>query len=295
MAQRENGKLSLSQVRALEAVARHGSFSAAAKQLGVSQPSVSNQIQAIETRFKTRLLSKSGHTVAPTPALERLLPRIRSVLALCGDIERDLTEKKALAGGELRIGYSTYQLAIPRISNFMTNYPDVAIEARAMATQDLMNLLDDGELDIGFITAREIPGHLAGLELVKTRIVLAAPPEHPLASQGPLSWKQVEGIPLIQRESSSGTRKIFDAAATIAGVKPRTVLALGSWGSIASLIRSGVGLGVAMEAEITDRDGFVAIGVDDPVLTATHYVVCPRDMTKVSTVDAFFSSLDLSG
>ncbi|MTH98859.1 LysR family transcriptional regulator [Roseibium sp. RKSG952] len=292
MAGRDGGKLSLSQLRALEAVVRTGSFSLAAKELGVSQPSISNHIQALENRFKTRLLKKTGYTVSAMPALDALLPRIRAVLALCMDIETELVQKESLAGGQLRIGYSTYQIAIPRISAFMNRFPNISIEARAMATQDLLDLMDTGEIDVGFITAREIPSQLAGVELLRTRIVLAARPDHPLAGRGPVSWRDVEDVPLIQREGSSGTRKIFDAAATVAGASPQTVLALGSWGSIATLIQSGVGLGVAMEAEITERDGFVPVPLDDPALYAKHFLVCPREMAKVSAVQAFFDHSD---
>lgn len=288
---RSRNALSLVQLRALEAVVRTGSFSAAAKEIGVSQPSISNHVQGLESRFKTRLLAKSGYSVSATPALESLLPRIRAVLALVGDLETELAHQKALASGELRIGYSTYQLAIPKISNFMSGHPDIAIEARALATQDILDLFENGEIDIGFITAREIPAGLDGELLVKSRIVIAAPPDHPLTARGTVTWKDVGTLALLQRESSSGTRRIFEAAATIAGVKPKTVLALGSWGSIATLIRSGVGVGIAMEAEITKRDGCVAIRIDDPSLVAHHYVVWQKDMAKVAAVEAFRESL----
>jgi DNA-binding transcriptional LysR family regulator len=288
---RAKSTLSLVQLRALEAVVRTGSFSAAAKEIGVSQPSISNHVQSLESRFKTRLLAKSGYSVSATPALEGLLPRIRAVLALVGDLETELTHQRTLASGELRIGYSTYQLAIPKISTFMSSHPDISIEARALATQDILHLFEDGEIDIGFVTGREIPAGLDGELLVKTRIVIAAPHDHPLAKKATVSWDEVASLHLLQREGSSGTRKIFEAAATIAGIRPHTVLALGSWGSIATLIRSGVGVGIAMEAEITDRDGCVAIQIDDPSLVANHYVVWQKDMSKVAAVEAFRKSL----
>ena len=284
-------KLSLSQLRALEAVVRTGSFSVAAKELGVSQPSVSNHVQALESRFKTKLLAKFGYSVTASPTLIELLPRIRAALAICDDLERELDGKRELASGELRIGYSTYQLAIPRISKFMSLYPNVSIEARAMATQDLLDQLEESLIDIAFITAKEIPAHLTGHELISTRIVLAAPHDHPLVAKSPVNWSDLDDIPLIQREGSSGTRKIFDAAATIAGAKPKTLLALGSWGSIASLIRSGIGLGVAMAAEITPRDDFSPVHINDPALVTKHFVVCQSDMVRLAAVDAFLRAV----
>ncbi|CTQ67554.1 LysR family transcriptional regulator [Roseibium alexandrii] len=284
--------LSLSQLRALEAVVRRGSFSAAAKEIGVSQPSISNHVHGLENRFKTRLIAKSGYSVSATPALEALLPKIRAILALTSDLESELLHQKELGAGELRIGYSTYQLAIPRISAFMARHPEITIEARALATRDILDLFDNGDIDIGFVTGREIPAGLDGELLVQTRIVIAAPADHPLASKGAVSWKDVETLPLLQRESSSGTRKMFEAAATVAGIKPKTILALGSWGSIATLIRSGIGVGIAMEAEITDRDGCVAIPIDSPSLVANHYVVWQKDMAGVAAIEAFRASLN---
>ncbi|WP_422022773.1 LysR family transcriptional regulator [Roseibium sp.] len=284
--------LSLSQLRALEAVVRQGSFSAAAKEIGVSQPSISNHVHGLENRFKTRLIAKSGYSVSATPALEALLPKIRAILALTSDLESELLHQKQLGAGELRIGYSTYQLAIPRISAFMARHPEITIEARALATSDILDLFDNGDIDIGFVTGREIPAGLEGELLVQTRIVIAARADHPLASNGTVSWKDLETLPLLQRESSSGTRKMFEAAATVAGIKPKTILALGSWGSIATLIRSGIGVGIAMEAEITDRDGCVAIPIDSPSLIANHYVVWQKDMAGVAAIEAFRASLN---
>ncbi|MBN9671032.1 LysR family transcriptional regulator [Roseibium aggregatum] len=283
--------LSLGQLRALEAVVRTGSFSAAAKEIGVSQPSISNHVQGLETRFKTKLLAKSGYSVSATPTLQSLLPKIRAVLALTRDLETELSQTQALASGELRIGYSTYQLAIPRISAFMSMHPEITIEARALATLDILGLFENGEIDIGFITSREIPAGLDGELMVQSRIVIAALPDHPLVGKGKATWDDIASLSILQREGSSGTRKIFEAAATVAGIKPRTVLALGSWGSIATLIRSGVGVGIAMEAEITERDGIVPIQIDDPSLKANHYAVWQKDMEKVAAVEAFREGL----
>ena len=288
------GNLSLAQLRAFEAVVRTGSFTEAAKELDVSQPSISNHIQGLESRFKTKLLVKSGYSVSATPALAALLPRIRALLALAGDLETELSHHRALAAGELRIGYSTYQLAIPIISSFMANHPTIAIEARALASQDIVDLIETGSLDIGFITGREIPAGLKGELILKTRVVLAVPPEHPLTKRENASWKDVAELPLLQREGSSGTRRLFEAAATLAGIRPMTALALGSWGSIATLVRSGSGIGVALEAEISERDGCVGVPIEDANLDANHFAVWQKDMDKVAAIEAFREGLPTS-
>lgn len=280
-------KLSLGQMRAIEAVARLGSFSAAAKDIGVSQPSVSTHVQSVESHFGVRLFLRDGHTTTTTPMLETILPSIRSILSITEDVEAQLSNRRALESGHLRIGYSTYQIAVPYMTRFMRDYPGVQIEARAMASHDLLPQLENGELDVCFITAREMPSHLIGQQILLSKLVLAVPPDHPFAARGKITWADVHDQPLIQREKSSGTRRIFEAAAKLAQARLNTILSVGSWGTISALVKSGLGLGVAMDSEILPSDGLVAVEIDDRALTANHYAVCLPEMRNVAAVKRF--------
>ena len=279
--------LSIAQLRAVEAVARLGSFSAAAKALGVSQPSVSNHVAAVERLSRALLFARSGHNVRPTPALEALLPRIRALLALHLDIERGLVSARDMAAGALRIGYSTFQLAMPLIGRFMQDHPGIEIEARSLASADVLAALQAGHLDIGFVTGRELPAGTRGAQLVETPVILIAPPEHPLARQGQAAWAEIAGLPLIQREKGSGTRQLFEGAARLERIELNTILALGSWGSIVAMVRAGVGLGVCLQAELSEGDGLVAVRIGEGRLTARHFIVHQEDMGHVAAVEAF--------
>ena len=67
---------SLFALRALEAAARHGSYSAAARELGVTQGAVSQQIRSLETRFGTRIFTRRGNRMVPTPVAARFADHI---------------------------------------------------------------------------------------------------------------------------------------------------------------------------------------------------------------------------
>lgn len=291
MAEKNRTRLTLAQLQALNAVARTASFSLAAKALGIAQPSVSNHIQALENRFRTRLIVRDGHTARPAPALTALLPRIRALLTLADELEAELSDQQQAGKGQLRIGYSAFQIAIPHISAFMSRFPGIAIDARSAASADLLAMMEAGTIDVAFITSRSIPAGLSGLQICPARVVLAAPKDHELAGRPSLDWKTVSALPLIQREASSGTRQIFEAAATVAGVPTRTLLSLGSWESIKALIARGLGFGVVLDVEISPEDPFIGIPVPDPNLSAGHFAVCQPDMAKVAAVDAFLSLL----
>ncbi|WP_170755098.1 LysR substrate-binding domain-containing protein [Ruegeria lacuscaerulensis] len=281
-------KISLKQLQALESVVRLGSFTLAAKELGVSQPTVSNLVNSLEQHYQCRLLDRSGSVISSTPLLNSIRGDIKALIALRNDIDDRLTEARNLHSGTFQIGYSTYQIAMPFISEFVRAFPAVDVTARALASHDLLPLLYTGEFDVGLITAKELPPDLSGKEISETRIGLVVPKDHALADNGPVSWAEVAPLKLIQREPSSSTRQIFDAAAQVARVKLTTILGLGSWGSIRTLVTTGVGVGVAFGQECQNETGLAFVPVADKNLTARHFLACLPAMRHTSAVSNFF-------
>ncbi|SNY92633.1 DNA-binding transcriptional regulator, LysR family [Cohaesibacter sp. ES.047] len=283
-------KLSINQMRAVDAVVRTGSFSAAAKELGISQPSVSNHLSALEKHYNTQLIHRNGRQAEPTGACREVLSRIRSVLAITNEIEHSLEGRRNLKSGSLRLGYSAHQFAMPILSAFMTRFPDVEIEARAMASNDLLPLLLDGKFDVVFLTAKEPPADLHSTHICTQNVSLVVPKGHPLTAREAVSWAEISSFSLLQREKSSGTRQVFEQAAARVGANLNTVLALGSWGSIVSTIHAGMGFGVAMQGEVSEADNLDTILIEDSNLMVGHYLVCLPEMQQVAAIKAMIST-----
>jgi len=280
--------ISLKQLQALEQVVTLGSFTDAAKALGVSQPTVSNLVNALERHYRCKLLDRSGPEIRPTRLLEDVFSQVKAISALSDELDAILSAARDLDSGALNIGYSTYQLAIPFLASFVTGYPKVRVNARAMATHDLLPLMRSGALELGFITTKELPDGFEGIVVAPARVGLVMPADHPLAAKPALRWPDLKGVALLQREPTSGTRRVFEASAKVANVQLNTVLGLGSWGSILLLVRSGVGIGVGFETEFTDEPGLVFRPIDDRNLHAFHFLACPRAIRQTSVVDRFF-------
>lgn len=285
-------KLSINQMRAVEAVVRTGSFSSAAKELGISQPSVSNHLSALERHYQVRLINRNGRQAEPTEACREVLSRMRSILAMTGEIELALQGRRGLQAGSLRLGYSTYQFAMPVMSSFMHRFPNVEIEARAMASHDLLPLLLDGKFDVIFATAKKAPKGLKTTLMRTEEIVLVLPKDHPLLRQQTISWSDIASQPLIQREKSSETRRVFELAAKQANIELHTLLALGSWGSIVSTIHAGMGIGVAMAGEVKPSDDLVSVSLNDERLTVSHFLVCLPEMQHVAAIAAMIEAAE---
>jgi len=279
--------ISLKQLQALAQVAQQASFTEAAKALGVSQPTVSNLVNSLEKQYQVKLLDRTGPAIKPTPLLESVFGQIKAISTLSEELNAALSQERDLKTGSLSIGYSTYQVAMPLVSQFIQTYPKVTTNARSMASNDLLPLIFSGAFDLGFLTGKELPSGLDGMIIAPARIGLLMPETHPLSGADTLNWGDIKGQKLLQREPTSGTRRIFEAAASLAGVKLDTLLGLGSWGSIVTLVRAGAGLGVGFEAEYSGEDGLVFAPIADDNLRANHYLACLPSMRRTSVVAQF--------
>lgn len=283
-----NSRLTLSQLRAFEALLRTKSFSLAAKELNVSQPSLSNQIRALERLCGMPLINRIGHRIESTPLTLALLGKVRTVISLAHDIEQTILNGSALASGELRLGYTTYQYAIPILARFTRHYPGVRMDTISMASLDLIKALNEASIDVAMITAQDPPEGLFVEKLIDTQVVLMTPKDHPLARRKEIDWSELRDVPIIRREASSMTRVIFDTAARGAGMTLKNVMNLGSWGSMQAAVTAGMGCCIALLEEIEHQNSVGIVKIRDERLWARHYLACRPELAPAAGVQAFF-------
>jgi DNA-binding transcriptional LysR family regulator len=143
--------LAVSGLRYVAAVARQGSFSAAARECGVSQPTVSNAIADLEAALGARLFERTTRKHAVTPAGERLLPMVQAVLGAVADLEREAKAIKHPARKLLRIGFSqlvgAQRLAL-LFEPFAKERRDVELIYKECSQSDMETRLDANAVDI---------------------------------------------------------------------------------------------------------------------------------------------------
>ncbi len=281
-------KATISQLRVLEAVARTGSFSRAAADLGITQPSVSTQLRAIEAQSRLRLLSRDGHTIRVTHFGDTVLPKVRALLTIMDEIEGLLENEQNLRTGLLRLGYSTDQFAMPVISRFMRVFPGVKLETRCMASMDVVELLKKGQIDAAFVTAKTAPADLSAERLRTDPIVLMLPANHSLAGRQSVGWGDLAQHTILCRETTSGTRIVFDEAARRSDVNLKPIVTLGSWESMRAGVIAGMGIGVALLGEVDPGDRVCTVRIDDSDLWASHYLVCSPPMREAAAIEGLF-------
>jgi DNA-binding transcriptional LysR family regulator len=214
-----NGYLGLEvrHLAALDAVARHGSFSAAAVELGYTQSAVSGQIAALERRTGARLFVRGGGSreVSLTPAGEVVLRHARAITARMAAMRADLDAVLAPARS-LSVGFfqSVGARVIPEVlTRFGRTHPDV--EVRLVERQQC-ELLDgevaEGTLDVAFTILPVEDDRLVAESLIRDEHLLVVPRGSPLAARAPVAG-DLDGLPLVGYLGCRGQLQLEDAMA----------------------------------------------------------------------------------
>jgi LysR family transcriptional regulator, transcription activator of glutamate synthase operon len=207
--------MELRQLRYLDAVARHRSFTQAALELHVAQSALSQQVSRLERELGVELLSRTTRRVAVTEAGQLVLDRARRALAEADGVRADLDALRGLVRGTLRLGGvppvgPTHPAEL--IASFSRAHPGVAVTVREDVAFTLLSELRDGGLDL--VMALVEPVGLDGLEgvlLHQEELVLVTPLNHPLANAGRVRVGRLAGEPLVSYGEGSALRDTIRA------------------------------------------------------------------------------------
>ncbi|MCI8298787.1 MAG: LysR family transcriptional regulator [Lachnospiraceae bacterium] len=144
----------LSYYRIFYAVANTGNISKAAKELYISQPAVSKSIQKLEESLDAKLFERSSRGVTLTPEGELLYTHVKSAFETLAVGENKLRRSVSLGMGNLTIGASSTlckYILLPYLKDFIKQYPHINISIACHSTNDTIQLLEEGKLDIGLI------------------------------------------------------------------------------------------------------------------------------------------------
>jgi DNA-binding transcriptional LysR family regulator len=226
------------------------SFTAAARALRITQAAVSQRIGALEKSLGARLFQRQGGRVLLTEAGRRLYDYAERILALHREARREVTGRESPPGGELVLGASSIpgeHLLPALLSGFGRKHPHVRVRASVSDSMRVLAEVERGEVSLGLVGRRADSPHLEFRFLARDRMVLIAPPGHPLTRAGPVGVKQLAEHPLVLREAGSGLRHCFEKSLERAGRSVgdlRVALELGSNEAIKEAVLRGLGVAV---------------------------------------------------
>lgn len=266
--------MSAARLRAFLAVARHGSFSAGAEALGLTQATLSTQIQALERQHNIALFHRRGRRIELTDVGRQLMPVAQQLAALEIEAYNLLHDSGQLNSGHLKIGAVGPFHVIEMVDAFRRSYPQIDISIRVGNSAEVFADLENYVTDIAVLARfHDLPGCFS-FRYARHAIILFAHVDHPFASRQSVELAELHGQPLLHRELGSSTRAELERVLAEAGVVPRTVMEIGSREALREAVGRGLGLGAVSEAEFVPDVRFRPVRIaGDPAATET-FVYC---------------------
>ena len=286
--------MELHQLRYFCAVADTSSFSRAALQTNVSQPSLSQQIIKLEDELGARLFDRLGRSVQLTDLGKAFLPRARSVLRELEAAKGDVDERKGSVGGPICIGViptvAPYFLPA-QLTSFTRQFPQARLSVVEEITPVLLERLRASVVDIA-ILALPIRGHeFETFPLLTERLFAAIPKDHKLARRSTLSLKDLRAEPFLLLRDGHCFRDTAVAACDRARVNPQIIFESGQFSSILSMVSTSMGVSIVPEMAIDRHQGcsYVRIADSEATRTIGAVVLRGRSLTRIHL--AFLSRL----
>lgn len=233
------------QLRYFHAVVRTGSFTRAAEQLGIGQPSLSQQIRALEKKIGTPLFERLGRSVRLTAFGEALRLPAENILQQVAMAEDSLANLQEGVRGRLRIGVIPtilpYWIA-PRIVDFRRAFPEVDLQLIEDPTPRLVEQLQSGDLDIAVASLPVKNPDIICSELFREPLFLAVAKDHPLAGKSEVELRAFMNEPLLLLKEGHCLRDNVLMACTRASAELQSVFETNQLESIFQLVQAGFGI-----------------------------------------------------
>lgn len=274
--------MELRHLRYFIAVAEELHFGRAAERLGISQPPLSQQIQALEEEIGARLFERTNRRVELTDAGRLFLDESRQVLAQVD--KAVLLARRAHLGelGELKIGFTSsapFTSTIPSsIHAFRKAYPDVHLDLQEMSSRQVLKALLEESLQVGVIRPLALPDAVHWVELFREPLVAVLRADHPLAagSEDGLAIAALAEEPFVFFPRSYGTG-LYDQVIALtrqAGFSPRIAQEASEAMTIIGLVSAGLGVSILPASFRRTRvDGVVYRTLSDPEATPAVWLV----------------------
>ncbi len=266
-------------------IAELKSFSRAAGELYLTQPTVSQHIAALEQHLGMPLFDRADRDITLTAAGELLLTYARQIMSLQEEMLQALDHFRGRKSGRLVIGASTipgeYVLP-PQMGLFKKSYPAMQISLRIADTSVIIQELLARSVELGVVGARIRDERLNYAKLADDELVLVVPKGHRWWGAGSIGLEELAGEPLVMRERGSGSRMSLERSLNEMGMRPDGIRVSAEMGSTAALkhaVRSGVGPAFISRCAVVDElaHGLLsAVAIEGRSFSRAFYLVTDR-------------------
>nr|WP_312029568.1 LysR family transcriptional regulator [Paenibacillus sedimenti] len=269
-------------------------FTKAAEKLGISQPTLSQQIRLLEHRLGTPLFQRIGKKVFVTEAGQILHKHSRNMFHELGQAQAAINEIRGMQRGRLRIGCSGNHLLTETILSFHARYPKIELSVTELATEETKEGLLSNQLDLGVVFLPDEDEHLQRIPLYHERLELVVSSKHELAKADSIPLRDLDKLPIAMLQKKFYVRQMIDDCTGQIGFPLKPVLELSTLESLLQMAKNNLGGAIVPESyvkSVSGRSGISSIPIVDPVPQKEVGIVYRKDMFMCTTMDTFIKEL----
>ncbi len=249
--------MEIGQIEAFVAVARRRNFSRAARELKLSQPSVTTRVQALEHELQETLFVRTKRGALLTEAGQAFLQHAERALNALAAGRETLVSLRDGKLGKLYLGagpaISTYFLPSV-LKRFTREHPGVEVVLRTGHSEGVLEMVLEREVQLGLVRSMAHP-EIETRPLYRDQLVCVVSPGHPYARAGQASIEQVAAGPLLLFDRTSSYYEMTNALFTQAGLVRRLTMELDNIEAAKKMVEEGLGIAllplVSVEREVS--------------------------------------------
>jgi aminoethylphosphonate catabolism LysR family transcriptional regulator len=275
-------------LRAFHAIASEGSFSRAARRLNVAQPTLSQQLKALEERHRVVLFEDRKPPLRLTPLGRELFALTQRLFAASGVIDDLLGDEAGLKPACARLGSDSPIYAARMAARLRARFPDLTIQVRIGNARETLKALSDAQVDAAIVSDPPGDNHYSYEPLFADRLMVAMAHDHPLAKARYFPMAALSDERFLARETSSRTRIATEQFLTAAEITPADVLELHTRDTIREGVALGLGVSMFISSECPPdpRIAYLPLEPDAPAPEMAGYVVCLTERRRTRLMNA---------
>ncbi|MFX4261849.1 LysR family transcriptional regulator [Pelotomaculum propionicicum] len=239
--------MEMHQLEYVLAVAKYHNFTRAAEEIKISQSSLSQQINKLESELGTSLFVRTTRSVQLTPAGTDFVIHAQRIMSEVNEARRSIQEYVSMVKGEITIGtiavIGNYRLP-NLIKSFQDNFPGIRVHLVEEQCEELLSMLYASKIDTCFVQVTKPNPHFVFHPLIWDRMVVVVSQNHPLANRVSVDIKELQNEKFIMTPPTSGHFHDFNNACLAAGFSPNIILRCAIVKTMLSFVREEIGITV---------------------------------------------------
>lgn len=285
----------IEQIQAFLAVAETGSFQAAARQCGVTQSTISRQIQALESELAVSLFHRTAQAKL-TIGGDYLLPRARRICQEWKQATRDLTDLMEGKQPELCIAaiHSVCAYLLPPVlQQFCQDYADVQLRVTALGSDRSLKVLRDGLVDVAIVMNNPLlttSPEMVIDTLYEEPVEVLMSANHPLTRYGQVPWAELAQYPQVVFKDGYGMQRAVQEQFQRCGTELKVALELNTLDAFRGIVRQGELVALLPQSALAEshQDASLAVrSTATPTLTRRVVMVTTEDRLKIPPIQHF--------